>query len=487
MNNGGIKLRKLLIVSPARNYDVLFQSGVNVISGPIFTGKSSIFKLIDYVFGAKTPPGFPELAHCNEVFLEFSISEELITLSRSLKSSTTPISFFHHSIDEIIAENHIPEEVSHKIEVNKESVTSILLQRLGLNETKLKIAPTQDASKTHAFSFRDLLKVFYIDQERFGSSSAFFERDYVRRIKFLQTLEIVLGLHDDRRVLLSRQISDAEAEEGVIERELAANRKFLNEMKIPAIDDLDNRIAKIALEKDSIDQSVLALRTKTADALGVNVKLVRDRDSVVAEINSLRAKQAEIDRSLKNLARLQVQYKRELKQLEFLEESNSLLGVLPVIVCPSCFQKIEVTKDGSNCGVCCRALPPAERETYVNARLRAIKGRIKDLNKYIEQITQEFNVNQDRLEELDLRRKKLNFDIARVSESYALSETQEAVGFERRLAQLEGEKLRFGEWIDLRKRALGDGSRLTTIKDRLIRLRKELDSIDVDQEMQAHS
>lgn len=56
-----LEFRRLMLTSPGRNYEVEFHDGVNIIAGPISTGKSSILELLDYVCGAKSAPAYPEL------------------------------------------------------------------------------------------------------------------------------------------------------------------------------------------------------------------------------------------------------------------------------------------------------------------------------------------------------------------------------------------------------------------------------------------
>ena len=69
-----------------------FNEGLTIISGEKTSGKSLILSLIDYCFGKGSKIDLSvqqELeALCDEVFLELSINNELMTFNRSLKKNS---------------------------------------------------------------------------------------------------------------------------------------------------------------------------------------------------------------------------------------------------------------------------------------------------------------------------------------------------------------------------------------------------------------
>lgn len=477
MENSSVFLQQLTIVSPARKYNATFKKGLNIISGPIFTGKSSILKLIDYCFGAKSPPDFPELSHCTSVFLECQASGELITLSRSLKNISQDVDLFYSSITEVLNENLTGEKLCYKTTAGKESVNSFLLKKLGLWDSLIRISPTQSNSNTQAFSFRDLIKTIYIDQNRISSETAFFENDPIKNIKLVQTLEIMLGLSDDRKAILGSQLKQTEEEIKTLSSELEITKKFLNQSKIPKIAALEEQIENCDAEKTKIRTEISNLRDGTKLALGENIKLVEKRNEIASEISHAKARSNEANRSLKNLSRLRVQYDREHKQLEFLKESNNVLGLVPVSICPSCFQKIELKNNHGECGLCCRKLPDTDGNIYVDSRLKSLKRRIRDLEKFVEDIENELNFIENEVESKNIELGKVDKDIKRISESYVLPETKEAVALEVRLASIDEKIVKLHEWKSYRLRAQGEGSRLPALRDKADEIKEQIEAL----------
>jgi hypothetical protein len=90
-------------------------------------------------------------------------------------------------------------------------------------------------------------------------------------------------------------------------------------------------------------------------------------------------------RSLRQLGRLRVQYERERTQLEFLKESESLVGSLPITRCPACLQPTpeQATATDGDCHVCHRTIPATPAGVDVDRRLSSLKRRVGDREAYI--------------------------------------------------------------------------------------------------------
>lgn len=66
-----IKFNKLLLSGDNESYEVNFKDGLNLITGPISTGKSTILELIDYCLGKKNHKDYQEVKRtCKYVSLD---------------------------------------------------------------------------------------------------------------------------------------------------------------------------------------------------------------------------------------------------------------------------------------------------------------------------------------------------------------------------------------------------------------------------------
>ena len=76
-----IKINELRVKGVRKDYFVTFRKGLNIISGEISTGKTSILNLIDYCFGYPNHPQYHELRkNANTALLEIEIGEEIYEL-----------------------------------------------------------------------------------------------------------------------------------------------------------------------------------------------------------------------------------------------------------------------------------------------------------------------------------------------------------------------------------------------------------------------
>ena len=219
---------------PGGTYDVRFKVGVNIIAGPISTGKSSIFQLIDYAFGAQRKPTYEEIAESSDVLLECVISGEVVTVRRSLHSQNTKARLYDDTIDVILQQGSEGREVWAGYHPTESTVSRELLTRLGLADIEMKTAPTQAASTVNVFSLRDLMHFIYVDQDRIDSQrNAFYEREAPLAIKWRATLDIFSGLHDQAETGISLSLQTAQTEQARLVQYLANVRDFLRKAKLP--------------------------------------------------------------------------------------------------------------------------------------------------------------------------------------------------------------------------------------------------------------
>lgn len=470
-----LAFERLLLTGPGRNYEVRFRSGVNLISGPIWTGKSSILQLLDYGCGAKTPPGYPEISKCADVYVECTAGGERITIRRSLRGTTAKATIYRATIDDVLTNSVAGAEVSARHVRNASSVSSEVLRRLGLADIHVKLAPTQESSDAHAYSLRDLLLLVYVDQDRMGSAKrGFFEDHPYKSIKWKAGVEIVHGLFDETAASLSEALKQALLEQKATQDYLRSAQAFLDDFRIPAADELERIILRLAVEQTELEQQLSETRQRTEAMLGDSLGLVRRRATVESDRAAANARAGELRRTLTQLGRLRVQYDRERAQLEFLRESEALVGHLPIVRCPACLQAIDPRPSANACYVCHRPLPTRDGEVSVDARLRATKRRISDLEGYITEIEKTLTGFEEQVERLNAELKEIDSALRRVREAAVLPDTAAVLNITQAIALVEKQKRQAEEHLELRRKARGEGSNLLAAMERVRRLQEDV-------------
>ena len=132
MTAGPLTLVRLALSAPSGLYNVHFKPGVNIIAGPISTGKSSVFQLIDYVFGAQRHPTYEEIAECSDVFLECVVAGQTQTIRRTLHGNDNKARLYDEGIEAIVGGDVSGREVWASYHPSEPTVGREILSRLGL-------------------------------------------------------------------------------------------------------------------------------------------------------------------------------------------------------------------------------------------------------------------------------------------------------------------------------------------------------------------
>ena len=75
-----------------KNYEIKFRKGLNFISGPTSTGKSTILELIDYALGSDSHKSYIEVHQkCKDVEVELMLNGTLFKIRRKLFNFNLPI------------------------------------------------------------------------------------------------------------------------------------------------------------------------------------------------------------------------------------------------------------------------------------------------------------------------------------------------------------------------------------------------------------
>lgn len=179
-----IKFNRLLLVGDNNRYEVKFKDGLNFITGPISTGKSTILELIDYCLGKKNHKDYQEVKQtCKYACLDLCLNDERFLIQRPLIAFELPVKVFKWSNEK----NDFLSEFEYytiSLPSDEKSLSHFLNEKIGMPEFKLS---------RQTFSFRDLYKYCYIGQTKIDSEDILEEKNYSVNFKRKPTLEIILN------------------------------------------------------------------------------------------------------------------------------------------------------------------------------------------------------------------------------------------------------------------------------------------------------
>lgn len=475
-----IRLSELAVLAPGEVYRVGFRPGVNVIAGPILTGKSTILRLIDYCFGAKRSPSIPELAKCTDVLLEveFPQLEEVLTIRRQLGAATTA-TVYEMPLEQAMGGKEVGRECGVRHSGDGTSVSELVMQRVGWGGIRVKSAPTQESSDSSAFTLRDLMAFIWLDQDRMGNSRGFHEGNPFKFIKWKYAFEIAHGFFDTESAVLAAELKALQLQERAALSALHSIRQFLKEAGVQSVDERERRSDTLAMEIEAAQEAVSAEAASYAVATQETSAMARQREELSTRSDEIKQELAPIAAHLRNLGRLRVQYEREYQHLEFAEESGRHLSGLPVSACPACHQTVLAPDPGDTaCHVCKQELPLEEEEFPHQQRLDALRARIRDLDDFTSRVQGRQETLRAELRSLRERSVRINSVLTEIERQKLLPYSQRVVEANAMLTELQAQSRELERAADLHEIAGRRESEIGRIRTQIDDVRTRLSEQD---------
>lgn len=480
-----LRVRELRLIGPERHYGVGFVDDgavrpLSVIAGEISTGKTSVLEFIDFCLGARNHPRHIEVQrHVHAAQLEVEIDGVVMVLERPTFSSDQTVTVHRCALAEL-SEPHTRERRPLAPVGDPNSLSSLLLSAAGMEGMQLREAPTQEQSGTDPLSFRDLMPLSFITNQRLDNKNLLFENHHMRSLKLRQVIEIVFDIYDDQLTLMADQLDRLVQERRDLQAEIAALDTFLRENKVPDGLELDARIRTLEAEMDATESELgeLSERMQAATSYAAAAR------AEYAELRRASGKAAahlrDRETLLMRLLPLRGQYAEDERKLIFLEETAVLFDPLRVHVCPACAQEIPEpveVQPGGDCSLCSQpVIAPSEpvdigaERLAVKARLRAIEAYIDDVGDQIADARARYAVAQD---SEGAAQSQLDSHVASDLSPF-LAQRDELV---RRQEDLRGQHVRAAEsrqWLDGVSRRSADEAKL---EDHIAQLKTRITSL----------
>ncbi|MBU8878263.1 hypothetical protein BGM26_04580 [Bacillus sp. FJAT-29790] len=431
-----IFLEKLILIGFRKNYEIEFKRGLNFISGPMSTGKSSIAEMINYAFGSEKHNAYIEIRNsCKEVELQFVIGDRKFKIVRPLFDFNRPVKLFRW-IEEKSSFSEDFELLPIDSPANEASLSAFLLNEIGLADITV-------ANQT--FSYRDLFKYCYVRQSTIDSENLLKEKDWGSSIKRRPTFEIIFNIYNDLLGNLRQKLKEKGQYINILVKKRDGVYEFLKEIKISDVDE-------ILKEKERLNQ-LLGEKNKKLVEIKASGKYDDELTLSLEEgIAKLKEKiinyELEIQDKIKYIEKLILlrnQYSSEVQKIEFILEGALVLNKIDFEICPSCLNAIEEKKGCNLCGSELRDLSESEIRIYKSELFR-IKRKFNALTSFIE--SQEFSLSDlkkiRREKNEELHRKQRELDRLRNNYISPFIEQIEQINFEigniyKSLEQLEND------------------------------------------------
>ncbi len=397
-------IKKLTLIGLKKNYSLKFKRGLNYISGPTSTGKSTIAELINYALGYKKHKDYIEVRqNCTEVELEIELGSKTFKIVRPLFDFDRPVKLYRYQENE--------EQYSSDFELlpidspaNESSLSSFLLNELGF--FNIKVA-------NQAFSFRDIYKFCYLKQTEIDSEDLMKEKNWGSSLKRKPTFEILFNIFDNLLSEIKAQVKEQSELIDDLNKKRQGVLEFLKNLNMLDHDEYKAQKSDIE-EQISRDKDTLYELKSTTKQNGLlpGSELEESIMNRRFTIERLSEESTEQQQYVNKLMLLRNQYRSEMEKIEFLLEGSVSLNRYKFEICPSCLNELYPHESGCElCGSKLGSLSEEEVKVY-KSELTRLKMRFTKLSVFIdeqsEQIVTLTKKRQAHREELITLENKLN-------------------------------------------------------------------------------
>ena len=373
-----INIKELRVIGTVKDYFVRFDKKLSIIAGEISTGKSSILDLIDYCLGAKDHPTYQEIQRRGRTtLLEIEINGETFVIERQLFSTRNKAQIHFCDIS-TMGSDHKYIEVSSYPERNKESISSFILSKIGIENIPLKEAPTRDSSDIDIMSLRDVLWFCYLKKNRVAGENLLFESNHMKEIKLRQVFEVLFGLYSNRLAVLSSEINRLQEETQNKKNQVKILTDSADSEGIPEIEDLNNQKEKLLKEIDDkkarLEQIDSEISAKSELATGLRQEVL----GLQSELQQIRVTKRSDEKTIQRLIPLRGQYSEDISKLHFLKDAKRIIDPLRISTCPICLSPLDKDDEKDKCPLCGKEISKKERgDIDVSREIRTIERKLR--------------------------------------------------------------------------------------------------------------
>lgn len=461
-----LRIDKLALVGTSR--EVELEPGLNVVLGPISTGKSSLIQLMRvFLGGSYTPSKMPEVkATVSDLAGRLTLGDQEFSIRRPLVTTPTASVEIAGGDDEVLS---LPAMAGGSAQI---SYGDWLIGKLELPVLRVPSAPTRpDESEAVKVSISDYLRYCRLTQEQIdtdvlGSSS--WPTDYKRRVVF----RILYGSYDTDVARLQQSLRELGSEIRRLEASEAAADLFLEGTNFENRAAVEQRLAEIETQREAF-LAEAAVEAEEAALSSQSQNLQEQAARLDAELALLRVTFANEKGAAEELAELRNQLETQSARLTRSIVAGEAFFDFDFLVCPRCGNQVakdRVAED--HCYLCTLPEPPVQqREDLVReqARLAAQITETEELVAGHERAAMELH---DAIEEQTQNRRAVG---ERLDEATAGFVSDRAEAATQRAAEIS----RLAADADHLQDYLGLFERLDQLRQRLTTATAERDEIEV--------
>lgn len=376
-----IFVQKLVIYGLDTSYEAKFEDGINLIWGDMDCGKSSILNLIDYCLGGSNDAlTYGEiLAKGRVAYLEVDLNGNVITFERPILDSSAPVKAYRVPYSSILTTYPMLLSPDSAKSLPDGWISDFILDALGIPKVSIKESRYRDDAGSDRLSFRDLMKLMYLKQTKVGSDSLLNFGNPAVFNKNVEIQKFVYNIHDDKLVLLNKELQLEAQDLHRLQDSEASISKFLRDVNIAPKESggIDEFISSKELALSELEESSAKLKSDYDFSSAVSLEMAREIVQMRSSLSQVKSERLETEKQHKNFADLKNTYQSDLDSLNIskltrasISNRNIINATLP---CPLCASEISLAS-------------PQIADSDIEAEVKSIKNRLAGAQVALEEL-----------------------------------------------------------------------------------------------------
>lgn len=460
-----LRIDQLTLVGTSRTVE--FEPGLNVVLGPISTGKSSLMQLLRVLIGGGyDPKKMPEVkATVSDLAGRITLGDEVYSVRRPFVTTATA------SVEIAGSDEALSLPATSPTAQQSLSYGDWLVNKLDLPVLRIPSAPTRpDQSEPVKVSINDYLRYCRLTQEQIDTDvlgSSTWYSDYKRRVVF----RILYGTYDVQVAQLQQSLRELGTEIRRLEGTGEAAKAFLEGTSFQNRAAVDQRLADIQSLRERLVSETAAEAGEAAET-SQSQELREQATALDAELAKGRSDLAGEKEAAQGLTELRNQLETQSARLTRAIVAGEAFFDFDFRVCPRCGNEVAHERaSGDQCYLCVQPEPEVpQREDLVReqARITAQIAETEDLIANHEAATEAISA---RIEELAGSRQEIGRDLNEITAGFVSDRAEMATKRAAEVSRLAAEEKHLLEYISLFERQ-------DQLKQRLSQASAERDEVE---------
>jgi len=359
-----MRLRIDSVVLGGTSRRVSFEPGLNVITGPIASGKTTLFRFIRSILGGSLDDLTPEARKLTAALGEIVIGDTQYSIVRPIITTRTA------RVD-IASKNmaaRLP--ISQLDSQARQTYLQWLLEKLELPRLEVPSAPTKSESEPTPVSIRDYLSYCMLTQDKIGEE-IFNHKDYVRNIKRRYVFEIIYGIYNVETAQIQDELRDVQVQLRELRNQDKLFSLFLEDTVLKNRAEIERKLHTARIDLENIESEILQKHNE----IGVSAQseqLNKEALSIESEVQRSLVEIETETRSIDDIRRLSAQLETQAARVTRSIVADKHLADIDFVVCPRCGNNVTAERaKEEECYLCLQMIKPeVGRQSLIEEQAR---------------------------------------------------------------------------------------------------------------------